>query len=367
MERIGYIFHPFDGTGYSVAGISYVLAMKSVGLDIVPISVKLASQMVEPDIRIKQLLQETIPKDITTVITHTLPHNLAYIGPNIRNIGVFHSETSNFKASSWQHFLNLMDSCWTSCNQNKLAGEASGIKKPISVVPIAYDPDVLKREYKKIGIDTKGRYVFYSIADFSNRKNIKTVIKGYLEEFSHLDDVLLVLKTYVDGKSAQQSFDIITREIAEIKTNLRKNSFNLYPKIVIITEYLTNNEIMGITSIGNCYISLEKGAGFGIPSFNALAMGQKVIYSEGPGHCDFLAGQPNTYPVSSELTSVYGMSSCPFTSLYCCNEDWYFCSKEVFKKQMRYVYNNRASEGIPDLSKYTYESVGNLIKGILEC
>jgi glycosyltransferase involved in cell wall biosynthesis len=362
--KIGYLCHPFDSTGYCNAAIPTILALDSVGIDVTVLPVKLASQSVAPPKRILELIDKS-DSGITHLISHTLPHYLTWVGPNKYNIGFFHSETSNFKASGWSNYLNLMDSVWTSCNQNKECAINSGITKPIHVIPIGYDQNKYNQNYGPSIINKQNRFVFLCISDYSVRKNIKQIIKSYLEEFTHLDNVLLVLKTYVDGKSAQQSQEIIQKEIQEIKDGLRKNSFDLYPKIVVITDYLSNEQILNLQTHSDCYITAERGAGYGLGAFDALVLNKYVIYSEGPGHCDFLAGQPNTFPVRSDIEKVWGMNSCPYKNLYTAHETWFRPNPEILSSQMRYVFTFRPNKGLPNLNDYTYESIGNKMKDIL--
>jgi glycosyltransferase involved in cell wall biosynthesis len=258
-----------------------------------------------------------------------------------------------------------MDGIVVNSQQNQHSCINSRIKSPITVIPQPININKYKKDRPKLSLPIENRYCFYAVGDWSYRKNYEALIRAYLNTFDRGDDVVLVLKTYVDGKSAQQSQEIIQKEIQEIKDGLRKNSFDLYPKIVVITDYLSNEQILNLQTHSDCYITAERGAGYGLGAFDALVLNKYVIYSEGPGHCDFLAGQPNTFPVRSDIEKVWGMNSCPYKNLYTAHETWFRPNPEILSSQMRYVFTFRPNKGLPNLNDYTYESIGNKMKDIL--
>lgn len=247
VSKILFIGPFFDGTGYANSAINAVIAMHKAGLDVACQNIKLTSQVVDPPDIIKQLLTKKIDKP-THIIQNVLPNMMVKYG-QAKNIGFFFSETTHFVESGWHLYLNTMDEVWVSCKESQQAAISSGVKVPIKVVPIAADETKYQQIYPPLTSLKKNRFMFYFIGDFSSRKNVTTLIKAYFRAFSRNDHVVLVLKTFVEGISSQDSVNFIKNEIETIKKNMRMYvNIDDYPPIELITNYLTDAEIMAIKS-----------------------------------------------------------------------------------------------------------------------
>ena len=88
---------------------------------------------------------------------------------------------------------------------------------------------------------------------------------------------------------------------------------------ICLNEQLTPNEMLGLHSIGDCYLALVKSEGFGLPIFDAFHYGKNIIATGYSGHLDFLG---NNYPglVQYKLGPVKGMAS--FSANYTEEQVW---------------------------------------------
>jgi len=320
-SKVLYVGPFYDGTGYSNAAINTALAIDAAGVDVVCRNVKLTGQVIEPPDRIKALLQKS-QDGCTHVIQNVLPNLMVYYG-GMKNIGYFFCETTDFQQSGWQHYLNLMDEVWVCCDENVSACKFSAVKSPVKQVFIPNTFERLNKEYPVLTQFTQNNpYIFYFIGDFSSRKNITDVIKAYLLTFSKAHNVRLVLKTYYDGVSGPESAQRVKQEIESIKMNLRKfNNQDYYPPISIITDYLSDEQIMSLHETCDCYVSAEKGAAWNIPAFEAMAKGNWVICNKWGGQNQFI-DKTNGDLVPSETEGVYGMGNCPYVGMYAGRELW---------------------------------------------
>ena len=361
--KICYISVPLDATGYSHAANDTVLALDKVGIDVTIKDVKLAGQVVIPHPRIVELIDKNIGK-IDTVVQHILPPAMVY-HKGYKNIGYYHTETTHFRPSNWQYYLNLMDEIWVCCQQNLEAAKVSGIKVPIKVVPKPCDETIYSLKYDKLPIDIGNRYAFYHIGDWSSRKNIVNLIKCYFEVFSKKDNVVLVLKTYIDSKSAEESRQIIKQQIEDIKKNMRKYAVDLYPPIILITDYLDDVQIRRLHKTCDCFVSLERGAAFNIPAFDAIAFGNWTIVNGWGGQEQFIRPE-NGIKLDYTMSSVWGMAQCPYPSLYTCHEQWADPNLEQCKQEMLSAYRNKPkADNAWLLEEYSLENAGKRIKEIL--
>lgn len=314
----------YDGTGYANSAINTALAIQKSGIEIACRNIKLTGQTVAPPQQIEQLLQVKM-ENPTHVIQNVLPSIMTRYG-KAKHIGYFFSETTDFSSSGWQYYLNLMDEVWVSCQESAEACEKSGVDKPIVMVPIPGNPKKYEQILPENAVLKRGnRFMFYFIGDFSARKNVTSVIKAYLSKFDKADHVVLVLKTYVDATSPEQSMQIVQDEIKNIKQGLRKyHNIDYYPPIVIITDYLSDEEILRLHQTGDCFVSAERGAAWNIPAFDAMAVGNQVIVNGWGGQNAFIKHQPEAgqFVLDYDLVNVYGMNNCGYKGMYSCREQW---------------------------------------------
>ena len=67
-----------------------------------------------------------------------------------KNIALYASETSNFKASNWARKINCLDEAWVINNQMVDAAKESGVNIPIKVVPHATDFSKFESNHRKV-------------------------------------------------------------------------------------------------------------------------------------------------------------------------------------------------------------------------
>lgn len=363
--KIAYIAPLEDGTGYSIMANDTILALDTIeDIDVVARPIKLATQTVPAPQRVQELIEGDL-NGITHVIQHILPPYFSYKA-GVKNIGFAHFETDCFWPSGWQHNCNLMDELWVSCQQNLEAARKSGVIKPIKIIPKAINPIYYNKSSYKLDLPIKHKYVFYHIGDYSSRKNTVNLIKCYLEEFSAKDNVVLILKTYVEGVPPQESNRLISEDINKIKMSLRKGTSDSYAPIILITDYLSNEQIFALHAIGNCFITLERGAAWNIPAHDAIAMGNWVIASGWGGQTEFLIESQHGNLLNYNMITVSDMIRCPYPSLYTAFEQWSDPCLQQTKQKMRKAFEFKAfiTNKIKQefIDNYSYQNIGKIIK-----
>lgn len=360
-----------DFTGYAESSINSILAMDSVGLDLVVRPIFLSGANQTPCDRILEL--ETKPlTGITHVIQHYLPHMFRKPSSEIKNIGVFHYETTSIRPVGWHLMLNnLCDAVVTCSSQNKQMILDSNVKTPTYYVPQAVDTSKFKKNYPALPLGTAGKYVFYAVGDWSYRKNYTTLIRAYLQTFSRRDNVVLVLKTFISGKSPTESAAEIQAYIKATKEKLRKHHVDMYPEILIITDRLSESEMLALHQGGDCFVSVEHGAGVCLPALDAVGFGKEVIAPAWGGHTDFLNNYSRNNSVGGSMVPCFGMdnAACPYTELYTCYEKWFEVDFNSLCQNLRSVYDQRNFIKGHDLNyaeRWNYQSVGHEWKKILE-
>lgn len=139
-------------------------------------------------------------------------------------------------------------------------------------------------------------FVFYSIFQWSERKNPLGLIRAYWAAFTGRDDVVLRLKLY----TRQQDVGEKARIEAELG-GLRKAVRLLhYPRVELDFAPMTREQIIGFHLAGDCFVSATRGEGLGLGVIEAMALEIPVIATNCGGHKDFI--QNGSYVVPAQET-----------------------------------------------------------------
>ena len=149
--KVLYIGHYKEFGGWAEAAKNYILALDSVGVDVVCRNVTLTKDR-EISGRLKEL-EEKDTDGCTVCIQHVLPHHLCGTSKFDKNIAFLASESHSIKHHSWIEFLNQMDDVWVPNKQSKenLTWDLSvfrwGTSPKVSVVPHTFNTDKYKKDY----------------------------------------------------------------------------------------------------------------------------------------------------------------------------------------------------------------------------
>jgi hypothetical protein len=200
----------------------------------------------------------------------------------------------------------------------------------------------------------KDSFVFYFIGEWSERKSVKEMIIAYLSEFNtNEDNVALMIKSNVPGLNPDQSHQVISKQINEIRSSLRLyNNQDYYPQISLTTSFLTQEQIQELHQASHCYVNLSKGEANCLPAYSAYLNNNWVINTDGistnwcmPNNCE---------RVSSVLDTTF-CTNPPIPSVYTANEKWFIPNIDSAKHIMRKLYNKGKCESVPDITMLSEE------------
>jgi glycosyltransferase involved in cell wall biosynthesis len=181
-------------------------------------------------------------------------------------------------------------------------------------------------------------YKFYSIQQWTERKNGLGLLKSYFNAFTNKDDVLLVLKTYltrVEVRGGQ--VEKLKEDIDNLKRAL--NFDRDYPPVYLIAEKLSTEQIIKMHEDCDCYTMLDRGEGFGLPYMEAAAAGNPIIATDYAGTREFL-NKNNSYCVPWQPTYVCNME---WSTYYRGNDGGLWAEPNLVEASvlMREVYDNK--------------------------
>jgi len=353
IKGIKYIGPILDNSGYGKAARGNIIAIHKLG---VPITVnQISFETIRPDLGkegkiINNLLNKEI--DYNVIIMHSTPEFWhKFQEPDKIQIGYTIWETSLLHPD-WKDYIDkYAHKVLVGCNWNVEVFRNSGVTIPIGVIPHIIHQEQFENvtPYLINGVNDD-TFVFYDIFQWTERKNPLALIKAYWHEFKEKDNVALVLKTY-RGNYSESEKNAIRTTITRLKSITPSD---YYPPIYLISNMLSENEIMGLHKRGDCFVSLNRGEGFGLSPFTAGAVANPVIVT-GCGGVREYAKEDNSYLVNYVFTPVFGM---PYSPWYRIDQLWGEADVKHAANLMRYVYENQneAKDRGKKLQKYIFEN-----------
>jgi len=289
--KLLYIGTQKSNSGYGKAAQGYVKALKHAGYEVIE----------------KDYIQDSreIKSDFDKVIYHCPIEWLPKLYIPNKPFYVF----STWEADPWpEHWIEILNKykpekviVFSKYNKESLQKDYKG---KIEVVPHLVEiPKKINKELIKSrilsGALKTNPYIFYSISEWNVRKNYEGLIKAYYHAFQKKENVLLILKTQIDGRNDMQR---ISAMIEKIKQKI--NAENI-PPVYLITERLSDSEIQSLHTFGDCYVSAHLSEGFGLGIAEAMAHEKPVICTGYSGNMEY-CNDKNSRLIDYRLTFVYG-------------------------------------------------------------
>lgn len=356
-----------DGTGYSKASIEYIMALDAVGVDVVCRPVKMTPTSGEIPDKIKELESKSV-YDVDVVVQHNLPSEILY-KDGVKNVAAFAYETDRLPVGAfWESNLALMDKIVVFCAEQMKALPDS-LKEKAIVVPHPVDLSRFKDKPEPIDFElSPSTFKFYTVSEIGRRKNIAGLLLAYFSEFSEDDDVVLIMKLH--SPSRTDASGEIKKQIEEIKKGCRKfGNHSRYPKVILITDYLSDEDIVKLHATGDVFVSASFGEAWCLPASDALASGNPVIAPNFGAFKDYVAHQ---FLVDGSLSPVFGVNNAP-DSLYSAEERWFRVDTDKLGKKMRESYNAASIIRTKDHAEFMKSfvqdfertKIGNTLKDVL--
>jgi glycosyltransferase involved in cell wall biosynthesis len=364
----------FDSSGYAEASRNYVSAlMLQPDIDLSLQTVSFETWVTDlPEFRKK--VTPLINKKLSSVDTHIIhltPENFVRF-PRVakRTIGMTVWETDRLPAS-WVAMCNNMDEIWVPCKWNVDVFKQSGVTVPVVCVPHCIDftefndlessssiVSQIPQSREKDIVNELNVFNFYSIFQWSTRKNPEGLIRAYLSEFDATDNVNLVLKTYLGSNSTEDKQQIISL-IKKVKSDCQLEKT---PPITLLHGSLSRQEILTIHKSCDCFVLPHRSEGWGVPHFEAMASGKPVIATGYGGNTEFM-NEFNSWLLPYNLSPVYGMGR----PTYNAKAHWAEPNLQALQLSMREAFTDRglleqkSSYAQVTVSKFTVENIGELM------
>jgi Glycosyl transferases group 1 len=240
------------------------------------------------------------------------------------NIGCWFWELSQFP-EEWYSSFRPFHEIWAA---SSFIQDALARVSPIPVVrmPLALPPECqIDRDLDRSGFGLPSDvFIFLFTFDFASileRKNPLGLIKAFKTAFGDRGDTMLLLKV-AHSESYPAERDRL--KVAGSTSNVR-----------IFDRLLTRPEMNNLFSMSDCFVSLHRSEGFGIPIAEAMLLEKPVIVTAYSANMDFTT-PANSFLVKYKLTEIdrdYG----PY------RKGWVWADPDLdhAAELMRYAYENR--------------------------
>jgi len=356
-----------ESSGYSKANRNIVKALNDCGVDVITEIQVYSLQNTDygPKAELAKSLQNK-QSDYKIKVLHITPNVYKeHKEPGKYHIGHLFWETTKM-SPSWANCLDEVDEIWTGCEENAKTFKESGFNKPIFVFPQPIDTEL---EETTKPIEGAAGYKFYSVFQWIERKNPKALLQNFWREFSHGENVCLIIKSYGLGFNEREE-ERIKREAAVWKAEIRNEGVVDFPRILWIKDLLSEKEMGQLHNSCDCLISTHRFEGFGLPISESIAYGKPVISTNlGGVHC--WIPDNGMFKIKYNLCEVFNMDW--FAEQYSVPGNmWAEIDSTDLREKMRYVFENREAANKIGLTgqKYikdnlNFKKIGKLMKNRL--
>lgn len=316
--------------GYSQFARNLIVGLHDIGADITVQPIIFDHQNIDHGQadRVCMELTKRPKQNIDINIINMIPRLFEpYMRTGSLNIGFTMFEATHIP-ELWVKQCNKMDAILVPSTWNKQVFEASGVRVPIRVVA----PGIGKEYTAEPKVKPEQKYTFYSIFQWTERKNPHGLIKAYWVAFSGNDNVRLIIKTHYNKYSLEEN-NIILEEVKQLK---QKVVLKHYPEVVFVFDKLTSEQILDIHQNNNCFVSPHRGEGYGMGLMEAMTQGNPAIATNYSGNIDFM-NTNNSYLIDYHLTPISNM----INPWYDATMYWAEPDLKGFIEHMRYVYENQ--------------------------
>lgn len=329
----------YGTSGYASAAKGYIADYVLRGINISWQALRFDDSKNDLNYYVDALSESVLDKELGNpelTIVHSTPDIWnRYIKDDGRYVGYCTWETNKLP-DKWVEHINIAPEVWVPSEFNKECFINSGVKSQIKVVPHIWHPQTKFKKEEVSIVDCLGnsiptdKYTFYCIGELNFRKGIEDLVKVFDKINDYYPNTQLVLKLHYRNYSDKNLMYCID--------SVRKLTNKLSTNVFLILNNLTNREVLALHSFCDCYVSLNKGEGFGLTIFDAFNHNNDIIATGYGAPVEFL-GKNHHGLVNYKIDKVSGMDT--FSTNYSSDQEWAYPDLDHAYELMKQSYEKK--------------------------
>ena len=243
---------------------------------------------------------------------------------------------------NWVAQANQMDELWTPTAWGAATFAASGVTRPVHVVPLGVDPARFAPMPPRQALTD--RTVFLAVFEWGERKGWDILLRAYRRAFRADDPVLLVLKVDCRVATASPAQQLATAAPAGGP-----------PVALIYNQPLGGVQLRELYNSADCFVLPTRGEGWGMPCLEAMACGVPAIATDWSGSTAFV-NAANGYPLP-----IRGLVPANQEHPYYRHAQWADPDEEALVALLQRVVNDpaerrrKAAQALADVQQWTWQ------------
>ena len=222
---------------------------------------------------------------------------------------------------------NRMDEILVPTTFTAKAFREGGVTRPIHVVSHGVDADYFRPVAARKPLPGGRRFNFLAVATHVERKNMRQLVRAFLEEFRDRDEVALFLLLRPEYHTSQNN---VALEFTEWEREWANDSAPIF----LWTGYLTREHLRDFYANANAYV-MPSNEGFGLTVLEAMSCATPVIALDHGGVTDFVNESNGTLVPVGDSYVAKDIDTLPYVG-----DRFYEPDLRKLRRAMRDAYEN---------------------------